>query len=149
MGFGAFVMASIQSNQRETAENVSQAIMEAYNNGEPGRIDGFFTEDFVCHLPGGATVDGPEAYKQRISAMREGFPDFRKEQEFLVVEGNEAAVHYRWSGTHEGEFMGIAPTGNHVETTSVGLLRFEDDRLAEMWAYSDGQTLMNQLGVED
>ncbi len=141
-------MAATEQHQHEVARNVSNAIMAAYNEGDPDRIDGFFAEDFVCHLTGGGEVNGPEAYKGRISAMRAAFPDFRKNEEALVVDGDHAAVHYRWSGTHDGEFMGIEPTGNSVETTSLALLRFEGDQLAEMWAYGDSQTLMQQLGVE-
>lgn len=141
-------MAATEQHQREIAAGISNAIMAAYNEGAPDLVDGFFTDDFVCHLTGGGTVEGPEAYKDRIEAMRVAFPDFRKREEALVVDGDQAAVHYRWSGTHEGEFMGIAPTGASVETTSLALLRFEGDQLAEMWAYGDSQTLMQQLGVE-
>lgn len=141
-------MSTEQQSYRERVERISNAIIEAYNNGEPSRIDGFFADDFVCHLTGGGEVNGPEAYKDRIRSMRTAFPDFRKEQEFLVVEGEEAAVQYRWSGTHDGEFMGIPATGKTVETTSVALFRLDGERLAEMWAYGDGETLMQQLGVE-
>lgn len=121
--------------------------MEAYHENAPGIIDEIFTADFVCHLPGGAEVRGPEGYKERIAATLAAFPDFRKREEMLVVDGDEGAVLYRWSGTHEGEFMGIPATGKRVETTSAALLRFEGDRLAEMWAYSDADTLKQQLGV--
>ena len=138
-------MVSKQSNQQTVAETVNTAIMAAFNEGNPDRIDGYFTKDFVCHLTGGTTVEGPEGYKERIRGMRTAFPDFHKELAFFVVDGDEAAVQYRWSGTHEGEFMGIEPTGKQVESTSVALLRFDGEQLAEMWAYSDGQTVMQQL----
>ncbi len=141
-------MSTGTSSHRAAVEDLTRAIMEAYNNGEPERLDGFLTDDFVCHLAGGGVVDGPEAYKQRIHSIRAAFPDFWKTQEFLAVDGDRAAVQYRWGGTHEGEFMGVPPTGNEVETTSAVLLRLEGDRLAEMWLYSDGQSLMQQLGVE-
>lgn len=141
-------MTSTQSDPQTVAETVNTAIMEAFNEGDPDQIDGLFTEDFVCHLPGGGSVEGPEGYKERIRNMRTAFPDFHKELAFFVADGDEAAVQYRWSGTHEGAFMGVEPTGNRVESTSVALLRFEEEQLAEMWAYSDGQTVMQQLGVD-
>lgn len=141
-------MASKQSDQQTVAETVNTAIMDAFNEGDPDRIDGFFTEDFVCHLTGGTSVEGPEEYKERIRSMRSAFPDFHKELVFFVADGDEAAVQYRWSGTHNGEFMGVDPTGNHVESTSVALLRFEGEQLAEMWAYADSQTVMQDLEAD-
>ncbi|WP_096388834.1 ester cyclase [Halopenitus persicus] len=143
--FGALAMTATQNHQETVAETVNTAIMEAFNEGDPDRIDGVFTEDFVCHLTGGMSVEGSEGYKERIRGMRTAFPDFHKELAFFVTDGDEAAVQYRWSGTHDGEFMGVEPTGNRVESTSVALLRFEEGKLAEMWAYSDGQTVMQQL----
>ena len=142
-------MTTNQQRQHERAERISDAIVQAYNRGEPDRIDDVFSDDFVCHLTGGGEVHGPDGYKERIEAVRAAFPDFRKEEVFLVVEGDRAAVQYRWHGTHEGEFAGIPATGKRVETTSAALLRMDGDRLAEMWAYSDGETLMQQLGVEE
>ena len=141
-------MTTSQQRQHERAERISDAIVQAYNRGEPDRIDDVFTDDFVCHLTGGGEVHGPAGYKDRIEAVRAAFPDFRKEEVFLVVEDDRAAVRYRWHGTHEGEFVGVPPTGKRVETTSAALLRMKGDRLAEMWAYSDGETLMQQLGAE-
>lgn len=142
-------MATTPAARPTTAARVSDAIMAAYNEADTDRIDDVFADDFVCHLPGGGEVHGPDGYKARIEATLAAFPDFHKEEVLVVGDDEQGAVMYRWRGTHEGEFMGIAPTENRVETTSVGMLRFEDGKLAAMWAYSDGETLKQQLGVAE
>jgi len=93
---------------------------------------------------GGTTLD-TEADLARIEATRETFPDLRKQVVSRVIDGNEAAVQYRWSGTHEGEFAGVPATGKPVETPSLTLLRLSDDRLSELYIYGDSADLMNQL----
>jgi steroid delta-isomerase-like uncharacterized protein len=146
---GGVRMATTQERRREEIERISDGIVQAYNRGEPDRVDDVVTDDFVCHLTGGVDVIGPSAYKDRIRTIRAAFPDFEKTEEALLRDGDMGAVHYRWGGTHEGEFAGVPPTGRRVETTSLALLRFEGGRLAEMWAYGDGETLQKQLGVAD
>jgi steroid delta-isomerase-like uncharacterized protein len=141
-------MTTSQQRQHERAERISDTIVRAYTRGEPDLIDEVFTDDFVAHMTGDVDVTGPEAYKDRIRSICAAFPDFWKEEVFLAAEDDHVAVRYRWGGTHEGEFAGIPATGKRVETTSAALLRLEGDRVAEMWVYSDGETLKQQLEAE-
>ena len=51
------------------------------------------------------------------------------------------------TGTHEGELLGIPPTGKPVEITGFDLFRIEGDRIAEMWQNWDTLGLMQQVGA--
>ncbi|MFC7136372.1 ester cyclase [Halobaculum litoreum] len=96
-------MSSSQERQREIAERISGAFVDAYTTGATGLLDDVVTDDFVCHhLASGQELHGAEAYKARIREMRAAFPDFSMAEEALLVDGERAAGHYRWSGTHEG-----------------------------------------------
>ncbi len=55
----------------------------------------------------------------------------------------------RWTarGTHEGEFVGIAPTGNQVEITGLTISRIANSKVAEDWTEYDALGMMEQLGV--
>ncbi len=93
------------------------------------RIDDAVTDDFVCHhTAAGVELHGAE--------------------EFLIVDGDMGAGHYRWGGTHDGEFMGMPATDRTVDTTSTTLMRMDGDRMAEMWVYGNNGEVMEQLGVE-
>jgi len=54
---------------------------------------------------------GPEAFKQTRVMMYAGFPDLRWTIEEMIAEGDKVAERLTARGTHEGEFMGVAPTG--------------------------------------
>lgn len=142
-------MATTERKQQDVADGISSAFLEAYNRNEPDRIDDVVTADFVCHhRASGTEIHGAQEYKARIAEMHDAFPDFSMEETELIVDGDMAAGHYRWSGTHEGEFQGIPATGKQVDTTSLTMMRMEGDRMAEMWIYGDGRGLMGQLGIE-
>jgi predicted ester cyclase len=65
-----------------------------------------------------------------------------------VAEGDLVAVHLRVSGTHQGEFMGAAPTGTRIEVGVMAFLRFgADGRVSERWTRLDDVALLTQLGL--
>lgn len=142
-------MAVTTDHQRQTAEELSRTFVEAYNSKTPDRIDDAVTDDFVAHHTGAtAEIHGADGYKERIEAINVGFPDFHMEQELMLVDGDMAAARYHWTGTHDGEFMGVPATGKHVDTSSLTLIRMDGDKIAELWVYGDTPGLMRQLGVE-
>ena len=56
----------------------------------------------------------------------------------------------RWTmrGTHRGEFRGIAPSGNRIMVTGIGIFRFSDEgKVVESWDNFDQLGMMRQLGV--
>jgi predicted ester cyclase len=67
--------------------------------------------------------------------------------EDTVVEGDKVLVRWRSTGTHEGELMGIPPTGRRVTMTGFDLFRIEGGKIAEMWQEADRLGLLQQLGV--
>ncbi len=75
------------------------------------------------------------------------FPDFRYEVEDVISEGDKMAVRDVFTGTHEGDFMGIPATGNHVTMEAIHIFRFENGRIAEHWVARDDLGMMRQLGV--
>ena len=114
-------------------------------------VDGFaevMAPDFVEHeeTPGLApTREGVmEFFRMYIAA----FPDLRFDPEDMLSSGDKVVTRARVTGTHEGEFMGMPPTGKHVDVQLVDIVRFGDDGLAhEHWGVFDALAMMQQLGV--
>jgi predicted ester cyclase len=50
-------------------------------------------------------------------------------------------------GTHEGDFLGIAPTGKRVSFSGIVILRVVDGKIVERWAQLDNLSLLQQLGA--
>ena len=78
----------------------------------------------------------------------EAFPDFNWSVEDVFAAGDKVVVRFVFRGTHQGEFMGIPPTGKKVETGGINIVRFENGKSVEDWEDADMLGMMMQLGME-
>ena len=131
----------IKAVAREYVERV-------WNEGDIEGMDEVLTKDQLYHDP---TFDGAEdvaELKEFVRNYREAFPDLRYEVEEYIAEGDKAAFWGRMTGTHEGAFMGLEPTGNEIDIMGIGVVRVEDGKVAERWANFDLFGMFRQLGVD-
>jgi predicted ester cyclase len=131
------------------AENkavVERLTRELFNDGGDVDVaDELLAEDFVDHTPAHGAAADRDSYKERARQMRGPFTEIRTTTEQLVAEGDLVAERWRCSFRHSGEFMGVTPTGKHVEIDGHAIYRFRDGRVAEFWGLSDAFGLMQQL----
>ncbi|MDQ3861097.1 MAG: ester cyclase [Actinomycetota bacterium] len=121
---------------------------ELFNRGNLSIADELFASNFVYHDPvSHEEWRGPESVKSYATMLRVAFPDLHQTIEEQIAEGDKVA--YRWTarGTHQGEFMGIAPTGNRVEMTGISIARLIDGKIEEIWENYDALGMMQQLGI--
>lgn len=85
--------------------------------------------------------------RKTIEAMQTAFPDSRTEILEIVEDGPKVAVHWQTTGTHQGEFMDVPPTGRNIAVTGASFLRFDGDKLAEEWVVWDPRELLSALGI--
>ena len=102
-------------------------------------------DDFVDRT-GPVEYGAKEAGIGWFSYMWQAFPDFSVTIKLQIAEGDMVATLKTFSGTHEGEFMGIPPTGRHVAFDVFDMLRVRDGRVVEHWNVQDDAALMKQLG---
>ena len=125
-----------------------QLVEEVLNKGNMARADEILAPDFVEHeeLPPGMLPDR-EAPKQLTAMLRNAFPDFKATINDLVAEGDKVVIHMTWSGTQQGEFMGIPPTGQPISVGVFDILRIAGGQIVEHWGLTDTMSMMQQLGV--
>jgi len=135
------------------SEEENKAIFRRYveevsNKGNLDLADEIF-DRYVSHQSDGSTLErGPEDVKRFMGEFRQAFPDFHSVIEDQVAEGDKVVTRWKASGTHQGEFRGIAPTGNRIEITGIGIFRFsEEGKVVESWDNMDQLGMMQQLGV--
>ena len=76
------------------------------------------------------------------------FPDWRMTVEDLIAGGDKTVARVTVTGTHKGEFMGVPPTGTHVDVQLIDIMRFDGAGLVcEHWGVADMLSLFQQLGV--
>lgn len=127
---------------------VREDIERVWNDGDLSVVDEHYADDYVLHDPSlPEDVHGPEGFKSYVREFRAAFPDLEVVDYDVITEGDTAAIRYTWRGTHEGELMGIEPTGTEVEGTGMAFSRFEDGKAQEDWIVDDVLGLLRQLGV--
>ncbi len=97
-----------------------------------------------------ATVDQPSGLARVAPLMivwRAAFPDFGIAIEELVAEGDTVAVRSTLHGTHQGEFLGVPPTGRRMAVAGMEFYRLAEGRIIERWAMVDLPGLLQQLGT--
>jgi steroid delta-isomerase-like uncharacterized protein len=130
----------------------NKAIIRGYveavwNQQQVDRADEFMAPDFLDHasLPGQAP--GLEGWKKKWAMYLAGIPDLRVTIEELVAEGDKVGVRRTYEGTHQGELLGVPPTGNHVQVGGISIFRLAGGKIAESWEQVDLLALMQQLGA--
>ena len=88
-----------------------------------------------------------EATKQGAANFRRGFPDLISTIEDLIAEGDKVVGRWRSRATHQGEYMGIPPTGKEVKFTGTSVYRIEEGKIAQSWTVEDQFGLMRQIGA--
>ena len=111
-------------------------------------IDEFFAADFVSHNNPPGFPPGVEGVKLFFATFRDAFPDVSVRIDEIVVEGDRVAVATTFTGTHEGELMGVAPTRRRVSVTGIDIVRVSDRRIVEHRGLTDVVGLMRQLTAE-
>jgi ketosteroid isomerase-like protein len=90
---------------------------------------------------------GSEA-KAWIAPFQASFPDVHMEVIELIAEGDTVVGRFTCSGTHLGDWLGVAPTGRRFEAVDeVGIYRFRKGRIVENWGVEDNLGRLEQLGL--
>jgi len=129
----------------------NKAIIHSYfdmiNKHDLTIVDQIISDDYVLHGPGGQDIKGQEVLKQAFIAAIAGFPDLHYQIDDMVAEGDKVAVRYTRTGTHKGDYRGIAPTGKWTKAIGALFYRLVDGKIVERLGYSDQLTLFQQMGV--
>lgn len=127
---------------------VQRYFEEVWNQGKVEVLDELLAPDYVnrsSSIPD--SPPGPAGVKPIVLAMRRAFPDLHYRIDQLVVGEDAVAARVTLTGTHQGDFFGIAPTGKRFEVTQTNIERFRDDKIVEHFRNTDELTLLRQLGV--
>lgn len=122
---------------------------EVMEGGNLDLVDELGSENYTEHeepMPG--QPSGLEGIKYYVNTFRSAFPDIKaKAIEPTIVDGDLEAARVVLTGTHQGELMGTAPTGNTVEFSGIDIIRVQDAKVAEHWGATDMLKLLQQIGA--
>jgi steroid delta-isomerase-like uncharacterized protein len=133
-----------------TEENkalVRRFVDEVQSGGNIDAIDELCSPEFVNHSAPPGMPSNCEGVKQVTAMFRRAFPDSYFTVEEMVAEGDKVATRKSFRGTHQGEFMGIPPTGRQVSIGLIDIVRINDRQVVEHWSMGDNLGMLQQLGV--
>lgn len=131
----------------DSEELATRLINDVWSQGDLEAIDELVAEDYVDYYEGESNVHGRDGLKEYVSGLRESFPDFGKEIKELVVDGDSVALRFMATGTHEGEYEGIEPTGDEISFAGSIFFHIENGEIAATYESADTWGLMEQLGA--
>lgn len=117
--------------------------VDAYNNRNLDVFDELLAPNYFDHT---SQVDR-EGLKQLMTMAFTAFPDFQETIEDIIAEGNKVWARITFTGTHTGEWMGIAPTGKTVTTEMVDIFRVENGKLVEYRDVNNNVDFLEKLGL--
>jgi steroid delta-isomerase-like uncharacterized protein len=110
-------------------------------------IDEVVDPDLVFHAPVPSGMTGVQALKQVWVTLLSAFPDLHVAIEDVLAEGDKVVYRNKVTGTHQGEYRGLPPTGRSVTYDEIFIVRFADGRIAEIWGVVDVFAQLRQLGL--
>jgi steroid delta-isomerase-like uncharacterized protein len=110
-------------------------------------IDELVEPEALMRTPLPIEATGAELVKEVFARLHRAYPDLHITIEDLIEEGEKVVSRNTVTGTHQGEHMGIPPTGKSVAYNEIFVFRFASGRLAESWGVVDVLSQMKQLGA--
>lgn len=120
---------------------------EDISNGNVEVANEIIAPDFFDHTNPPGLQCGLEGHNGLVALFRAAFPDLEFRIDDMLAEGDKVAIRTTMTGTHQGEFHGIPPTGVAVTVTGAHVIRIAGGKIAEHWGSNDDLGMMRQLGV--
>lgn len=132
------------------ADNIAaqEHLADNINSGDIDAAVQTFAENALDHDPAPGQGTGRDGFKTFFTALTTAFPDAHIEPAHLVADEDHVSIAYTLTGTHKGDFEGIAATGKTIEVRGVQIGRFENAQIVERWGSSDELGILKQLGVD-
>jgi len=120
---------------------------EVQSKGNFDVFEEVFADDFVDHTPQPNMIPDKAGVRGLYRSLRAAFPDFRAEIHWQAADGELVTTYKTYHGTHQGTFLGVAPTGRKIHFETVDVMRVRNGKITEHWGVANLFSLMQQLGA--
>lgn len=131
------------------AKNNKAILMRAYdevfNKGNFDVLDEDISPDAIDHSS--PELVGVDAFKLPVQGIRDALPDLQATPNMIISEGDLVIAHTTFTGTHEGEFAGIPPSGEEISWSHVDINRIENGKVVEAW-HIGTEAMLQAFGFE-
>lgn len=134
--------------RRKAVEERIRSYFEAMDRRDVDGMLEHWAEDGLEDMVPVGIIRGRDELRASFTAQFASMPDMRTTVTRLIAGEQSCAVEWRIEGTFDGQpYMGIEPTGKHVELRGTDLIELEDGQIASLTAYFDGAAYARQIGM--
>jgi predicted ester cyclase len=141
-----------QGMTEEDNIKAARQVIEAFNTGNVSNVSEFISPQYFNREsqvdPVRGQLRGPSEFIDPVENLRIAFPDLRHHEEAIIAQDDMVVSIINVTGTHNGNFFILPPTGNKNSYEAVHLYRVDEDgKIVEHKAIRDDLTFLAQLGV--
>jgi predicted ester cyclase len=108
--------------------------------------DDICAPDYIAHILSYPPMD-LAGHAELAKVFYGAFPDLKQTIDDVFANEEKAAVRYTITGTHQGDLMGLAPTGKEIKVAGTMTFRIVGGKVAESSCLIDQMALMEQIGA--
>ena len=132
----------------EINKQVMQRFVTFINTASADLAVELISPNAMFYVPGRSEpMTGPGGYLEIIQMMRAGFSDIQWTLDDLVAEDDKIAARFTMTGTHNGPFLGVLPTGKHIKVQAFNFYRLLNGKIVEEHGHPDLMGIMQQIGA--
>jgi steroid delta-isomerase-like uncharacterized protein len=129
-------------------KTIVRRLIEESWKGDLSVVDELIDRNYVGHDPSiPEPLRGPDGFKEFVSTFHAAYSDARIAVDEQIAEGDKVVTRWTGRGTHDGDLMGVAPTGKQVTVSGLTLSRLANGKVVEEYTNWDTFGMMQQLGV--
>ncbi len=145
------LLTACNNSNKQVEENIAKYTAvwdEIINDGKLDLINNTNFDPEITLIYSPENVVGIDAFKNYYSNFTTGFSN----PEFSIVsifgQGDKLVKHWKFKGTHSGDFFGIPATGKSIEVEGSTIAVMKNGRIAQEQDFMDNLAFMAQLGID-
>jgi len=121
---------------------------EVWNMGRLEAVEEMASPEVIGHGQAQHATDiGLKEFKPFVMGFRSAFPDLKVTIDQVIEQGDIVVARWTATMTHQGEFLGYAPTGKKATITGTSTQRISGGKIVEGWDNWDQLGLLVQIGA--
>jgi steroid delta-isomerase-like uncharacterized protein len=132
----------------EQNKTIVRRLVEEPWKGDLSVVDELIDRNYIGHDPSIPRATARRrGFKEFVSTYRAAYSDARVTVDDQIAEGDKVATRWTARGQHDGDLMGVTPTGKKVTISGITLSRLANGKVVEEYTNWDAFGMMQQLGV--
>jgi len=132
----------------EENKNIARRFIQVWGNGDLNMIDELASPSLAVHYPVfPQVIQGREMFKKVMAGFRSAFPDSALKVDDEIAEDDKVVIRWSFSGTHQGNLLGIPPTGKKARWSGITIYRLSEGKIIEELGEEDFLGFLRQIGV--